>query len=54
MEAMDIISQIINNCGFPIAAFVMMWIQNRELAKSLNSNTEVLTSLKSIIESKFN
>lgn len=54
MEVMDIISQLINNCGFPIAAFIMMWIQNRELQKTLNSNTEAIQNLKTYMENKLN
>lgn len=50
MEFVEVISQLINNVGFPIAAFVMIWLQNREMSKSLDANTEALISLKTLME----
>ena len=52
MDLIDIITTLINNVGFPIAAFIMVWIQNRELQKALNANTDAIQKLKSYMEDK--
>ena len=52
MDIIDIITTLINNVGFPIAAFIMVWIQNRELQKALNANTDAIQNLKSYMEDK--
>ena len=39
------IVSIINDVGFPIAAFVLMWYQNTQMTKSLNANTEAMNKM---------
>lgn len=50
MEIIEVLTNLINNVGFPIAAFVMIWWQNKEMTKSLDKNTEVLVELKTVVE----
>lgn len=47
---MESIVELINNVGFPIAAFVLMWYQNTQMTKSLNANTEVMNKMCEKIE----
>lgn len=47
---METIVDIISNVGFPIAAFLLMWYQNTQMTKSLESNTQAITKLSNKID----
>lgn len=44
-EFMTIIQQFISNCGFPIAAFLLMWYQNAKTSKALDSLADKIEQL---------
>ena len=44
-EIVNAVVSIINDVGFPIAAFVLMWFQNTQMTKSLNANTEAMNKM---------
>lgn len=44
-ETVEILTQVINNVGFPIAAFCMMFWQNIKLRETLDANTKALYDL---------
>ena len=57
MEVVDVITTLISNVGFPIAAFIMMWYQNLKVTKAMNSlertvqeNTEAIKDLQEKIK----
>ena len=45
-EAVNIITTFISNCGFPIFACVMMFIQNNKMKSALDENTKAINELK--------
>lgn len=51
-EAVNIITTFISNCGFPIFACVMMFVQNNKMKSSLDENTKAINELRSTIVNK--
>lgn len=56
-EVFEILGQFIANIGFPIAAFVLMYLQNTkmngvisDLKNTVNENTQAIIQLKDRIE----
>ncbi len=45
MEWFEIVQSFISNCGFPIAAFLLMWWQNNKTSKSLDSLADKIEQL---------
>lgn len=45
-EAVNIITTFISNCGFPIFACVMMFVQNNKMKSALEENTKAINNLK--------
>ena len=43
MDVLDIITQLVSNVGFPIAAFLLMFFQNRETTKAVTELRQTLT-----------
>lgn len=51
-EAVNIITTFISNCGFPIFACVMMFVQNNKMKSALDENTKAINELRSTIVNK--
>lgn len=50
-EVVNIITTFISNCGFPIFACVMMFLQNSKMKSALDENTKAINELKqSLVE----
>lgn len=45
MEILELLEHFINNVGFPIAAFVLMYLQNTKLTKALGDLKETMVAL---------
>ena len=45
MDALTAIQQFISNCGFPIAAFLMMFWLNMKQNKSIDTLSDKITQL---------
>lgn len=50
-EFISVLTAFISNCGFPIFACVMMFVQNNRLQDTLTKNTEALGEVKTLIQS---
>jgi len=57
LDVLNVITTLISNVGFPIAAFVMMWYQNlktskvlSELKETVSQNTIAIEQLKEKIK----
>lgn len=44
-DFMTILQQFISNCGFPIAAFLLMWYQNNKTSKALDNLADKIDAL---------
>lgn len=52
-EVLNLITTFISNCGFPIFACIMMFLQNNKLKASVDENTKAITELRqTIVENK--
>lgn len=52
MEWLNAIGDFISRVGFPIAAAVAMFLQNRSFEKSINEMRVAITELKDAIKNK--
>ncbi len=43
MDVIEIITQLVSNVGFPIAAFLLMFFQNRETTKAVTELRQTLS-----------
>ena len=49
-EAIQLITQLISNVGFPITCCVVMFWQNNKLRDSLDKNTSAIVKLSKFID----
>lgn len=45
MEIVEVITQLVNGVGFPVAAFLLMFYQNLKLNETIDKNTQALNDL---------
>lgn len=45
MNIVEVVTQLVNNVGFPVAAFLLMFYQNMKLNETLKQNTDAINEL---------
>lgn len=45
-EIVNILTTFISNCGFPIFACIMIFLQNNKLRASIDENTKAINSMR--------